>query len=283
MALHPLVYLMIFLFGLVFGSFFNVLIYRLPQEDPKERDWVKRPSHCPHCKHAIKPYDNIPLLSFLILRGCCRHCHAPISWRYPAVELGTGLLWVLTAWLTATYGMSGMTGSQMAPYHFVFAIFFASIYLLTFIIDFTTKLLPLELSIANLAGAWLFLLVAHGHTISPGWMSSLIGMFVLSGFFLLFVLFGAMGDGDLYFATGLGVLFGWQLVIAVGFLGICLGGLVGLLVIAALLLKRRYKPGIEIYFGPFLALAAYLGMFGVRHMVDWYLQLVHLQGIIRIH
>jgi leader peptidase (prepilin peptidase) / N-methyltransferase len=283
MDLHPVIYAAVFLFGLVFGSFFNVLIYRLPQEDPKEREWVHRPSHCPQCNALIKPYDNIPLLSFILLRGKCRACHVPISWRYPAVELGTALLWVLTVWLTAHFGMSGFTGSQMTPAHYAFAVFFASIYLLVFIIDYRTKLIPLELSIANLAGAWLFMWICHGNTISPDWISSLIGMFVLSLFFLLFMLFGAMGDGDVYLATGLGVLFGWQLIIAVGFVGICLGGLVGLVLISVLMARRRYKPGIEIYFGPFLVLAAYLGMFGIRHMVDWYLQLVHMQGVIKIY
>jgi leader peptidase (prepilin peptidase) / N-methyltransferase len=283
MPLQPLIYIGVFALGLIFGSFFNVLIYRLPQEDPKEREWVRRPSHCPLCQAPIRAYDNIPLLSFIILRGRCRHCHAPISWRYPAVELGTALLWVATVWLASHYGLTGMTGAEATPWHYVFAVFFASVYLLTFIIDFQTKLIPLELSIANLAGAWLFMLVCHGHTISPSWVSSLIGMFVLSLFFLLFVLFGAMGDGDVYFALGLGALFGWQLVIAVGFLGICLGGLVGLGVILYLMSRRRYKPGIEIYFGPFLALAAYIGMFGVRHMVGWYLQLVHLQNLVKIY
>lgn len=283
MELNPLIYALVFMLGLTFGSFFNVLIYRLPQEDAAERNWVSKPSHCPRCKAQIKPYDNIPLLSYLILRGKCRNCHAPISWRYPAVELGTALLWVATVWLTAQFGLSGFTGSQMTVWHFVFAVIFASIYLLVFIIDFQTKLIPLELSIANLAAAWLFLLACPGQTISPGWLVSLIGMFALSAFFLIFVFFGAMGDGDVYFALGMGVLFGWQLVLAVGFLGICLGGLAGLVIIASLMAKRKYKPGIEIYFGPFLALAAYLGLFGIRHAVDYYLQLVHLNGVIRIY
>lgn len=283
MTVLPLAYAAVFLLGLVFGSFFNVLIYRLPQEDPREREWIRRPSHCPHCKTPIKPYDNIPLLSFAILRGRCRHCHAPISWRYPAVELGTALLWVLTVWLTSRFGLTGFTGAEMSLRHYVFAVFFASMFLLTFIIDFQTRFIPLELSIANLAGAWLFMWACHGQTISPDWVSSLIGMCVLSAFFFIFVFFKAMGSGDVFLALGLGVLFGWQLVIAVGFLGICLGGLVGLMVITYLVLRRRYKPGIEICFGPFLALAAYAGMFGIRHIVDWYVGLSHVRGLIVIH
>ncbi|MDQ3024717.1 MAG: prepilin peptidase, partial [bacterium] len=93
-------YILIGILGLVFGSFFNVAIYRWPLEDKKEREWVKTPSRCPKCGTPIRWYDNIPLFSWLILlHGKCRACKAPISWRYPLVEAGTSVLWLLTAWL----------------------------------------------------------------------------------------------------------------------------------------------------------------------------------------
>lgn len=271
--MHPAWYAVIFGLGLCFGSFFNVAIHRWPQEDPKQREWVRTPSHCPHCQVPIRWYDNIPLLSFAILRGRCRACGAYISWRYPAVELGTAVLWVVTAWLVGRVGLTGVEPAAQTQWHIVFGLLFASLYMLTVIIDAQTKLIPDEITLAHFLGAWLFLLLASGATISPGWQSSLIGMFVLSLFFLVLWFFGGMGLGDVFLAAGFGVLFGWKLVIVVGFLGVLLGGLVGIVTIACLWIRREYKPGRQIPFGPFLVVAAYACLFVGNELLDWYLGL----------
>jgi len=271
--LHTAWYVVIAALGLCLGSFFNVAIHRWPSEDPKEREWVRTPSHCPHCRARIRWYDNIPILSFALLRGRCRACGAPISWRYPAVELGTAVLWTVTTWLVAQYGLTGIEPTSQTAWHIGFALLFASLYLLTVIIDAQTKLIPDEITVAQLVGACLFLWLCHGATISPGWQASLLGMFVLSLFFLVLWYFGGMGLGDVFLAAGFGALFGWKLVIVVGFLGVLLGGVVAIVTMGTMLIRRRYKRGLQIPFGPFLAVAAYVCLFLGYDLLEWYLGL----------
>jgi leader peptidase (prepilin peptidase)/N-methyltransferase len=267
-------YAVIFLFGLLFGSFFNVAIHRWPKEDPKEREWVKTPSHCPKCGSPIKWYDNIPIVSWLLLGAKCRNCKAPISWRYPLVELGTALLWLLTAWLTATRGFTGVPLSEINAWHLVFAIVLASLYLLTVIIDLETQLIPDEITVPHFLVAWAMVFICFESSISSSWHSSLIGMFALSACFAVFSLLNAMGWGDVLFALGMGVIFGWPLVMAVGLLGIFMGGIVGLIIILVLIARKRYKMGLPMPFGPFLAIASYICLFWGIDIVNWYLKLV---------
>lgn len=279
MQLPSLAYLAVAALGLVFGSFFNVAIYRWPNEDKKEREWIFTPSHCPKCGKRIRAYDNIPLISYLVLRGRCRDCHAPISWRYPAVEAASALLFLLTAWLVSTYGLSGVAVKDITIWHYVFALIFASLFFLTVVIDFQTSLIPEQITVSLFIAAWIFMLVCQGHTISPGWLASLIGMAVLSAFFFIFAFFGAMGGGDVMLAAGLGVLFGWQLVITAGFIGICIGGAVGIVLLLYLIFTKRYKKrGIPIPFGPYLAVSSYICMFAGWQILHWYLGLFGLAG-----
>src|SRR4051812_44730470 len=188
-----MLYVLVGVLGLLFGSFFNVAIYRWPLEG-KEHEWVKTPSHCPKCRAPIHWYDNIPLFSWLVLlRGKCRACKAPISWRYPLVEAGTCVLWLLTTWLVTTHGFSGVDPAQQTGWHIFFAIWFASFNLLTVIIDAETQLIPDEITVAYAVGAVAFMAVCHGATISPSWIASLIGALALAGFYFIFERIGAMG------------------------------------------------------------------------------------------
>jgi len=269
--IQPVLYVVIFLLGLCFGSFFNVAVYRWPKEDRKEREWILTPSHCPHCQAKIRWYDNIPLISYIILRARCRACGAPIHWRYPAIELGTALLWVATAWLVTSVGLSNVDSEQVTYWHVAFTIVFASLYFLTCIIDFQTSLIPDEITIAHFIAAWAFMLVCQGAVISPGWLSSVIGMFVLSLFFLVLWYFGGMGLGDVFLAVGFGALFGWQLVIVVGFVGVLLGGVVAVAVIVWLTAHGKYKRGIPIPFGPYLVISAFICLFWGQNLLDWYM------------
>jgi leader peptidase (prepilin peptidase)/N-methyltransferase len=270
------VYIVVFVLGLLFGSFFNVAIHRWPREDPKEREWVKTPSHCPRCGKAIRWYDNIPLLSWIILGAQCRDCKAPISWRYPLVELGNACLWLLTAWMVQNLGLSGVEPERITLWHVALTIGLVSCYFLTVIIDFETGLLPDEISIPNFIIAWLMMWLCNGATISPDWLNSLIGMFALAAIFAIFAWFGGMGWGDVLFALGMGVTFGWQLVLAVGLLGIFMGGIVGLFVILVLMLRRKYKLGHPMPFGPYLAIASFIGLFWIHDIANWYLKIVGL-------
>jgi leader peptidase (prepilin peptidase) / N-methyltransferase len=275
----PLVYTLICLLGLVFGSFFNVAIYRWPRED-EEHEWVFTPSHCPKCGARIRWYDNIPLVSYLVLlRGKCRDCKAPISLRYPLVELSNALLWVLTAWLVAHHGLALSAPAPANYWHVAFAIAFASLYFLTFIIDMETRLIPDEITVAHfvLACGFLIYSIASGTpAISAGWLASLLGMLGLSIFFFILYRFNAMGGGDVSLALGLGVLFGGKLTVAMCLMAVFTGGVIGLFVILYHIARRQYKPGIEIFFGPFLALAAYICMFYGYQLIAWYLRLFGL-------
>lgn len=260
----------IFLLGLIFGSFFNVAIHRWPLEDKEEREWVRSPSRCPLCRARIRWYDNVPLLSYLILRGRCRNCKQPIHWRYPAVELTTALLWTATALLSASHGFSRVPAEQVTVWHVGFAICFVSLAFLTVVIDFETQLIPDEISIANLAGAWAFLLICSPYTVSRGWLDSLIGMAVLAIPFLIFALLGWMGLGDVLYVLGVGALLGWKLTLAAGFVAVALGGSVALVLVALLVILRRYKRGIPIPFGPYLAAGGIVSLFAGEYLLNWY-------------
>jgi len=148
MHMHdPLILAVVFLFGIIFGSFLNVLIYRLP----RDISIVKPGSHCPKCKEPVKPYDNIPILSYLILRGKCRHCGTKISPRYMLVELLAGLLAVASVYY---FGLN-VKGIVAAYLSFVFvAVFFIDLEF-TIIPDFFT--LPgviIGLAVSFLPGAF---------------------------------------------------------------------------------------------------------------------------------
>ena len=118
--------IVILFFGLIVGSFLNVCIVRLP----RGRSIANPPSHCPQCRNPIRYYDNIPIISFIILWGKCRSCGEPISWRYPIVELLNGLFYV---WIVNEFGLSGEAGLMMA--------FCSSLIVITFI-DFDHQIIP---------------------------------------------------------------------------------------------------------------------------------------------
>jgi len=195
------------------------------------------------------------------------------------VELGTAILWVITTWLVTHFGLANVAVSEIGTWHIVLAIILASLYLLTIIIDYETSLIPDEITITQFVVAWLFLWVCHGQTVSPNWIDSLIGMVALALFFFLLALPGWMGLGDVFLAAGFGVIFGWKLVILVGFLGIFMGGIYGLFLMLYLMLKGKYKFGTQVPFGPYLALSAYICLFFGTAILDWYLGLFKLGAL----
>ena len=230
---------MIFLFfilGLIFGSFYNVVVYRLP----KGLSLVKPRSSCPHCKHELTPGELVPILSYLWQRGRCKVCKEPISWRYPIVEFATGVGFALVAW-KSIYWSDYLVGS----------VFF-SLLLVLALIDLEHKLLPNKLTLSGLAIGLLFSLL--------GWnlpfFSSLLGGTV--GFALLFVIAlisrGGMGMGDVKLMALIGSFLGWKAVFYVLFGGALFGSIGGLMYLY--ITKQDRKTPIP--FGPSLALAAFL-------------------------
>ncbi|MCC2954137.1 A24 family peptidase [Massilia sp. IC2-477] len=253
------------LFGLLVGSFLNVVIHRIPQMMQRESDnYVaqesgKEPPHtdrynlmvprsaCPHCGHQITAMENIPVISWLALRGKCRKCKAPISPRYPAVELLTGVLAGVLVW---TFG-SGLAG--LATLLFLFLLV-----AMTFI-DIDTQLLPDDLTYPLL---WAGLLVNLHGTFVPlqdAVIGAAAGYLVLWAVYWLFKLVTGkegMGYGDFKLLGALGAWLGWQMLPTIILLSSVVGALVGISLIV--FAKRgRDKP---IPFGPYLAAAGLIAL-----------------------
>lgn len=247
-----------FLFGLLFGSFLNVVIYRLPlmlerawtlqarsqlglsvdEKDSKPFTLAYPPSHCPVCKAEIKPWSNIPILSFLLQKGRCAGCHAPISWQYPLVELLTGLLFVAVYW---KFGWSLQALAGVIFVLFVVPMFF---------IDAKTQLLPDILTIPFLWLGLIFNIPAYFTTLSDAVLGAVIGYMSLWIIFQIFRLLTGkegMGFGDFKLLAALGAWFG---VVSLPVLAL-LASVIGLLF--AVILK--VSKGQPMPFGPYLVIS----------------------------
>ncbi len=244
------------LFGLVVGSFLNVCIYRLP----REMSLAHPPSTCPQCGQRISFYDNVPVISYLLLRGRCRTCRNPIPLHYPVVELLSGLL---SAAVFILYGFSFQ--------YIAFFIFWDVLLLISFI-DLQHKIIPDVLSVP---GALLGLLLAV-LKINPQvtWLDSLIGMGGGAGFFYLVALLfkwlrkkEGMGLGDVKLLAMIGAWMGWRPLLFV----VLIASLSGTLIGGGTLLLSRKKFDEKIPFGPFLVIGA-LGyfFFEQRILAFWY-------------
>jgi leader peptidase (prepilin peptidase)/N-methyltransferase len=270
----------VFVFGLIVGSFLNVCILRLP----RGRSIVTPPSHCPRCKSSIKFYDNIPVISFLFLRGKCRHCGEPISWRYPLVELLNGLSY---AWTIHEFGVNGETFLLMA--------LCSSLIVITFI-DFDHQIIPDAITLPGmLVGLMLapFFMSALGDPLPfhldrilphagpylTGFLNSLIGLLLGGG--PLFAIgwaweklrhVEAMGGGDVKLMGMVGSFLGWKGALLTIMLGAVAGSVVGV----GLIVLKRHAIEKVIPFGPFLAIGAFASAFYGPDLISWYLGLIRL-------
>ncbi|MFK2892627.1 prepilin peptidase [Dyella flagellata] len=269
--------------GLILGSFLNVVILRLPAqldafwrreahdvlglEAPTESlppGIVRESSHCPHCKHPLAAYDNIPLFGWLLLRGRCRYCHAPISIQYPLVELLTGALSAIVIW------KFGPTWAGLAGLILTWALVTLSG------IDFRTQLLPDQITLPLL---WVGLLLSLMHLfVEPpaSILGAAIGYLSLWSVYWLFKLLTGkegMGFGDFKLLAALGAWMGPMALLPV----ILLSSLIGALVGGTLIALRKHGREVPMPFGPFIAMAgwvwfvageqlwhAYLGLTGMR-------------------
>ena len=240
------------LFGLFIGSFLNVCIYRIQ----KGESIVWPPSHCPKCTKALKPWDNIPVISYLILKGRCRYCSEPISVRYPVVELLSALLAVS---LLYRFGVSVT---------FLIYYLWACVLLIITFIDLDIQIIPDRLS---LGGIVVGLLVVYWLPVT--YKDALIGL-ILGGGLLLAIIYGyyfltkkeGMGGGDVKLLAMIGVFTGWQGVLFTVFASSLMGTMVG--IPWGLLKKGTLKAAIP--FGPFLALGALIYVFWGQYLIDWY-------------
>lgn len=245
---YPVLAGAVFCFGLAIGSFANVCIHRLPRKESV----VVPGSHCPACSSAVRPLDNIPLISYIALGGKCRDCAIRISPIYPAIEMVTAVL------LLAGFFKFGLSFEFL-----VYAVVAPTLVVIT-AIDIEHQIIP---DVITLPGIALGLIVGI-YTI--GYADSLLGLFLGGGlFYLLAVLSnGGMGGGDIKYIAAAGALLGWQKVLLVIFIGAFLGSLVGLFQIAVQ--KKSRKSMIP--FGPFLAAGTLITLFSGNSLIRLYLE-----------
>jgi leader peptidase (prepilin peptidase)/N-methyltransferase len=241
-----------FIFGAIVGSFLNVCIFRIPEGE----SIVKPLSRCPQCKTPIRFYDNIPIISFLILRGKCRDCGERISWQYPAVELITAILCLM---LFLEFGLSLM---------FLIFFFFTCVLIVIAFIDFNHQIIP---DIITLPGIPIFFLLAV-FVVQVPWLEALLGIVIGGG--ILFVIGfvyekinkrEGMGGGDVKLLAMIGGFFGWKSLLFVLLAGSFAGAIVG--VAAMIINKQNMKYAVP--FGPFLAAAAIAFIFWGYKFIDF--------------
>ncbi|NLD36669.1 MAG: prepilin peptidase [Desulfatiglans sp.] len=250
-----------FVFGLTIGSFLNVCIYRLPLK----RSIVTPPSACPSCGYRIRFYDNIPVLSYLMLWGRCRKCGTHISLIYPAVELATGLISMA---LLVKYNIL----NSNFPEFFIYLIFISALICIGFI-DLEHQIIPDVISIPGIiAGLFFSLVISH-----IPWMDSLIGILAGGGIlYLVAILFElitkkeGMGGGDVKLLAMIGAFLGWK---AIPFV-ILVSSLTGSIIGGAALMMSKKGIRTKIPFGPFLALGAVLYVFFGKEIINWYISIL---------
>ncbi|GAB7189794.1 A24 family peptidase [Kineococcus sp. NUM-3379] len=246
--------------GCLIGSFLNVVVHRVPRGES-----VVRPaSRCPGCGSAVRRRDNVPVLSWLLLRGRCRDCAAPISARYPLVELGTGVLFAAVTWAVGP--------SWALPAY----LYLAAIAVALALIDLDVRRLPDPIVLPSYAVAVVLLLLASAGT--GDWAAlgrAAVGCGVLFLVYAALWFTGGMGLGDVKLAGVLGLYlgwWGWDALAVGGFSAFVLGGVVG----AALMLRGRAGRKSRIPFGPYMLVGALAALFVAAPVAQWYLGLVGL-------
>jgi leader peptidase (prepilin peptidase) / N-methyltransferase len=255
MTIDPLVLAAFVIFGLAVGSFLNVCIHRVP----RQASIVQPASFCPQCGYVLQWYDNIPVVSYVLLRGRCRQCQTSISIRYPTIEVVTMVIFVLHY---LTFGLDII----LVP-----RLLFACVLIVLFAIDLEHHLLP---NVITLPGILVGL--AFSVMVPPGFRDALIGAVLGGG--VLWLIGEAyyrysgqegMGGGDVKMLAMIGAFLGWKLVVLTLVLSSILGSIVGVLVLAA----RRGGLKYALPYGTFLSLAALTASLVGSRIVDWYVSL----------
>lgn len=238
--------IIIFLFGIVIGSFLNVCIIRIPNKE----DIVKTSSHCRRCGYRLKWYDMIPLVSFLVLRGKCRSCSAKLSVQYPLIEAANGILYVLIVW-------TGGLGIESLLYCLL-----ASALLVLSVIDFRTYEIPFGINLFILVLGLIRVGTDYGN-----FLTYLIGFLSVSA--LLAVLYyatdgRAIGGGDVKLMAACGLLLGWKLIILAFLLGCVLGAVIHVI------RMKVSGEGRMLAMGPYLSMGVLIAALWGESMLNWY-------------
>lgn len=239
----------VFIYGAIFGSFFNVVILRLP----KKESLIHHSSHCPNCMEPIKAYDLIPIFSYIFLGGKCRNCKQPISMRYPIIELVTALSFTLVFY---RFGSS---------YYSIIGVLLTSILIIVAMIDIDT------MEIYDRFHALLLILAIFFLFITPlSFLDHLIGFFIISiPFYIIAYLTGGMGGGDIKLIAIAGLLLGYKATLVAFFIASLLGGSMA---IYLLLTKQKDRKSL-IAFGPYLCIGVYFAYLYGNDILTWYITL----------
>ncbi len=254
MDLYTALSVFIFIFGLLIGSFLNVCIYRIPIK----KTIIAGRSYCPNCNSLIPWYLNIPILSFLFLNGKCQNCKQPISFRYPAVELLTGLLFLLV-WLT--YGLA---------WESLFVMLLFSILIIISFIDFDLQIIPDSLIVALIALGIMhsiyYIIFMNDNLLNP-----VIGFFAASGilFALGLIIPDSIGGGDIKLMAAAGVFAGTKLIL----LALFIGALYASVLAIFLLVSKKGSMKTAIPFGPFLSLGIITSVIFGERLITLYLSI----------
>lgn len=249
--------------GLAVGSFLNVVVWRVPRDESV----VRPPSACPACGHPIRPRDNVPVVSWLLLRGRCRDCDAPISVRYPLVEATTSVLFALVVgWLGASWALPAFW-------------YLAAVSVALFLIDVDVRRLPNAIVLPSYPVAFVLLALASANPGGPSDFSALLravlaGVALLVFYVVLRVVYPAgMGLGDVKLSGVLGLYLGWvgwSAVVVGAFAAFLLGGVYGV----ALVVLRRAGRKSTLPFGPWMLLGAAVGLVAGPAVAGWYVGLL---------
>lgn len=242
----------LFIFGTVFGSFFNVVGIRVP----KKISFHNNRSYCPHCERQLQFYELIPVLSYVLQRGKCRTCRTNISIVYPFVELSTGLLFA------SAYMYFGL------QLELIVALLFISLLMIIFVSDIYYMLIPDKILLFFLP---LFIIARIFIPLDP-WYDAVLG--AVLGYVLLAIIIivskGGMGAGDMKLFGVIGFVLGWKLILLTFFLAALFGALIG----GALMAMKKVKRKEPIPFGPFIVLGAIISYFYGNTLIDYYLSLL---------
>ncbi len=245
--------ILIFIIGLLIGSFLNVCIYRIPRDESISYP----PSHCTNCSKRIKWYDLIPVISYALLGGKCRNCKEKISIKYPIVELVTGLVFI---GLYLKYGQT---------IEFLKFVVFISFLIVIGVIDFETTDVYLKTTLPGIIVGIVFAVISG--FMGKEFMEYVYGGLLGGGLISLIILIThGMGWGDAEICLMCGIFLGLRLTIVMLFLAFIIGGAVGIMLI--LLKKKSQKDYIP--FGPFISLAAVITVFFGENIMAWYLSLM---------
>jgi prepilin signal peptidase PulO-like enzyme (type II secretory pathway) len=255
----------IFLLGLIIGSFLNCLVWRV-----YSGEGMTKRSYCPKCKHQIAWYDNVPVLSFILLKGKCRHCQEKISYQYPLIELVTGLLFLLSWWHIMGTGVPSYEFQVTSLVELLCYWLIVFVMLAIFVFDARWYLIPDKITLPAIAV--IFVLNLY---LGFNWQNLVISGIIGGSFFLLqFVISRGkwIGGGDIRMGVLMGVALGLTGLAVALFLAYIIGSLVGI----SLMALGRKKWGSQVPFGIFLSTGCLISLFWGAELANWYLGLLYL-------